>query len=222
MNSVIPESITLFFDLDGTLIDSREDLADAVNAVRRHFCLAPLPLSEIISYVGDGASQLLQRSLADHRKVNFEEAVTLFRESYRQHLICKTTLYPGVEFGIKKLAAHGFKLAVLSNKPQAGCDAIIAHFGLTPYFTHIIGGGTFPLKPDPSAVFHILKENHAVPNKCWMVGDHHTDIQVARAAGIKICLAAYGFGDANGIVPDLTCHSFDELVAHFIFSNMKR
>lgn len=207
---------SLIFDLDGTLIDSRADIADAVNEFRAERNLPPLPLETVVSYIGDGATKLLERSLTDAPEIDPHTEIEAFRIIYRRHTTIRTILYPGVAEGVARLHARGFKLAMLSNKPQNCCMEIMTHYGIAPYFTHIIGGsGNFPLKPDPTAILHILGENQSEANTTWMIGDNHTDIQAGRNAGIRTCLVTYGFGTPNGLVPDLIVDHFAELVAAF-------
>lgn len=208
--------VSLIFDLDGTLIDSRQDLANAVNAVRTHYGLASLPLETVVGYVGDGAKMLLHRSLSDASGIPVAEAEKYFRQSYLCHLTVFTTLYSGVSEGIKQLFSAGFKLAVATNKPQIASEEILKYFELFPYLSKIIGGGDLPLKPDPASLHAILRHNHSDPVRSWMIGDHHTDLSAGYAAGMNTCWASYGFGDPCGLTADLTVGSFSELVSYFL------
>ncbi|MFH1476205.1 MAG: HAD-IA family hydrolase [Verrucomicrobiota bacterium] len=208
----------LIFDLDGTLIDSRQDLATGINLMRRHYGLAPLPIETIVSYVGEGVRNLVVRALQDAPfVVNLDEAVRLDTEFYRQHIHDATTLYPGVRAGLDRLAAAGHALALLSNKPAGACRAILSHFKIEARFASIIGGDSgIPLKPDPEAVFSILRSVGGERADTWMIGDNHTDIAVAHRAGIHNIFLTYGFGRLGPEKPEVTVAGFDEVVAFFL------
>ncbi|MDP2990252.1 MAG: HAD hydrolase-like protein, partial [Kiritimatiellota bacterium] len=142
----------LIFDLDGTLIDSRRDLATGINLMRRHYGLGPLRVETVTSFVGEGIRNLVERSLQDapsrlresatpgQAAVDLDEAVRVNKEFYRQHIHDETTLYPGVREGLECLAAAGHALALLSNKPGAASREIMRHFEIETLFASIIGG----------------------------------------------------------------------------------
>ena len=118
------------FDLDGTLIDSRLDLANAVNATRRHMGMATLDNERVYSYVGNGAAVLIRRALGDHAtEAEVEEALEYFLEYYREHDLDFTTLYPGVRESLDRLTAAGKRMAVLTNKPVRVSQAIVQGLG---------------------------------------------------------------------------------------------
>ena len=204
----------LIFDLDGTLIDSRQDLATGINLMRRHYGLGPLSVATVASYVGEGIRNLVSRSLQDAPfAVDLEEAVRLDTEFYRQHIHDETTLYPGVRDGLDQLAAAGHVLALLSNKPGAASREILRHFEIEALFASIIGGDSgLPLKPNPEAVFAILRAVNGTPANTWMIGDNHTDIAAALRAGIHSIFVTYGMGTLGPEKPEVTVAGFDEVV----------
>ncbi len=208
----------LIFDLDGTLIDSRQDLATGVNLMRRHYGLAPLPVATVIGFVGEGIRNLVSRSLQDAAfKVDLDEAVRLDSDFYRKHIHDRTKLYSGVREGLERLAHAGHALALLSNKPGPASHEILGHFGIETLFAAIIGGDSgVPLKPDPEAVFTILRTVGGERADAWMIGDNHTDIAVAHRAGIHSIFLTYGFGKLGPEKPELTAAGFDEVVALFL------
>lgn len=208
----------LIFDLDGTLIDSRRDLATGINLMRRHYGLSPLPVETVAGYIGEGIRNLVTRSLSDAPfAVDLEEAVRLDTEFYSQHIHDDTTLYPGVRKGLEQLDRAGHVLTLLSNKPGAASREILRHFEIEALFASIIGGDSgCPLKPDPEAVFVILRAVNGAPGDTWMIGDNHTDIAVAHRAGIHSIFAAYGFGTLRAETPERTVAGFDEVVALFL------
>ena len=121
----------LIFDLDGTLIDSRLDLAHSVNATRAHMGMSPLDFEKVYSYVGNGAPVLIRRALGDAAtEPQIEEALEFFLEYYREHVLDFTTLYPGVKESLERLAAAGKQMAVLTNKPVRMSKMIVEGLGV--------------------------------------------------------------------------------------------
>ncbi|MEI6971035.1 MAG: HAD-IA family hydrolase [bacterium] len=205
----------VIFDVDGTLIDSRRDLATAVNLVRGYYGLDPLPVEVVAGFVGDGIRNLVKRSLAGS-DVDLAAAVDLQRRFYSEHMCDETVLYPGVEAGLRTLRAHGCILATGSNKAAGFCERILAHFGIRELFAHVAGDGNSPeLKPHPGMYLEILRKTGVEAGCAWAVGDNHTDIEAARRAGIRSVFVTYGFGTEGGAKPDAVCASFDEVVAMF-------
>ena len=206
----------LIFDLDGTLIDSRADLAAGINHMRAQFGLAPLAVETIGGYVGNGVRKLVTRSLQG-AVVDVDEALRINLEYYWSHLTVHTTLYPGVEEGVRRLEEAGHKLALLTNKQGESSRAIMRHFELDGFFSAIVGGGDVPgLKPEPDGVFQCLETAATKASNAWMVGDHYTDLAVAQNAGVKSAFMQYGFGEERGYKPDLYFSSFSELVGYFV------
>ncbi len=208
----------LIFDLDGTLIDSRQDLATGINLMRRHYGLVPLPVETVTGFVGEGVRNLVFRSLQDAAfSVDLDEAVQLNKEFYAQHIHDETMLYPGVRDGLERLAAAGHVLALLSNKPGSASREILRHFKIASLFSSIIGGDSgLPLKPAPEAVFAILRAVGGERADAWMVGDNHTDIAAAHRAGIHSIFLTYGMGTLGQEKPEMTVSGFDEVTALFV------
>ncbi|MCX6992014.1 MAG: HAD-IA family hydrolase [Kiritimatiellaeota bacterium] len=208
----------LIFDLDGTLIDSRQDLATGINLMRRHYGLGPLPVETVAGFVGEGVRNLVSRSLQDVSfAVDLDEAVQVNKEFYRQHIHDATTLYPGVRDGLDQLARAGHALALLTNKPAGACHAILRHFKIDALFASVVGGDSgVPLKPNPEAVFAILQAVGGERTDAWMIGDNHTDIAAAHRAGIHSIFVTYGMGALGPEKPEVTSAGFDEVVALFL------
>lgn len=205
----------LIFDLDGTLADTRADLATGINLMRAHYGLPALPLADVESYVGDGIRKLVERALQG-ADVNIDEAVALNRKFYTEHMLDETALYPGVTEGLKKLAAGGHRLAVLSNKPGDPSRIILKHLGVDGLFFRIIGGGDLPnLKPAPDGILALMKESGITAQNTWMLGDHHTDLEVAHNAGVKSGFVTYGIGHPGKFTADQVWNGFGELVDFF-------
>lgn len=206
----------LIFDLDGTLADTRADLADAINAMRARYGISPLDLDTVTSYVGSGVRSLVESSIQDAEGIELDEALGVYEAMYLERMLCRTALYPGVEQGLQRLHAAGFRMAVLSNKPGDPSRAIIRHLGIEPLFFRVLGGGDLPnLKPAPDGILRLMAEVNAVAQQTWMIGDHHTDLEAARNAGVRSGFVAYGIGHPGTLLPDRYWEGFDELTAYF-------
>jgi phosphoglycolate phosphatase len=182
----------LVFDLDGTLIDSKQDLALSVNAVRERIGLGPLPYDTVASYVGRGVVMLMRRALGEGATdEDVEQAVAFFLDYYRSHMLDHTVTYPGVREALEALADR--KLAVLTNKPVKFSQSILAGLDISRYFTQVYGGNSFDQKkPDPVGLVTIMRESAAVAAETMIVGDSDTDVLTGRNAGVWTCGVSYG------------------------------
>ena len=206
----------VLLDLDGTLIDSRADLATGVNLTRQDLGLPPLPPALIAGYVGDGVRRLLTRALPECPEC-LEEALELNHRHYCDHLLDATRLYPGTLEALTRLAQAGWALAVVTNKPRPFTDLILAGLGVAPLLAAVVGGGDSPaLKPDPAPLHQALEACGARPEHSWMVGDHCTDLEAGRRAGLQRCYCAYGFGDPKGETWELRVAGLPALANHLI------
>jgi len=202
----------IVFDLDGTLIDSRLDLAGAVNQMRGSMGLEPLATERIIRFVGNGMGNLVRRAIAD-ADVDFDEALRRMKNYYADNLVETTALYLGVHAGLEELKNAGILLAVLSNKPGDASRTILDKLGVGGFFSDVIGGDSdFPLKPEPDALIDLMRRHEIPPANCWMFGDHYTDLEVARRAGCHAALSRYGFGDPGEEKFEFEVNSFPEFV----------
>ena len=185
----------IVFDLDGTLIDSRRDLADAANALLVERGGAPLPIDRIAAMVGEGAALLVRRALAAAGlDPEPPEALQRFLALYDQRLLNHTTLYDGIARALATLQPRA-DLAVLTNKPTVPSERILEGLGIARAFRWIVGGdGPFPRKPDPAALRELMRRAETTPDDTVMVGDSAIDVRTAHAAGVRVCLARYGFG----------------------------
>lgn len=193
------------FDLDGTLVDSRRDLADSTNEVLKSFGAEALPPDQVVMMVGEGARVLVQRALAaagfSESEAILAEALGRFHSYYRSRLLATTRPYPGISEMLAE-AAPLAALAMLTNKPLDPSRQLVEAFGWTGLFFRIIGGdGDAPRKPDPQGLRQLMKDADAGPESTMLVGDSMIDVETARNAGVAMCLVGYGFGQARG---DLT------------------
>lgn len=216
----------LIFDLDGTLIDSKLDLALAVNAAREHMGLGPLEHEQIFGYVGQGAPMLMRRSLGGlATDENVERALKFFLTYYREHMLDNTVTYPGVREALAEFARRGtsanandrkVQMAVLTNKPVRFSKMILDGLGIARYFEYVYGGNSFERKkPDPIGVQTLLRDFARAPREALMVGDSEIDILTARNAGIWACGVTYGLGSHRLAVhpPDLLLDNLADLPA---------
>lgn len=183
------------FDLDGTLIDSRRDLADSANALIAERGGQPLPVETIASMVGEGAALLVRRLIhASGLDLDLREALPRFLELYDERLLVHTRLYDGTRDMLERIAGAA-PLAILTNKPQRPTDTILAGLGVAPLFKWVVGGDTtHGRKPDPAGLAHLIAAAGATAEETLMVGDSAIDLRTARAAGVRVCLVSYGFG----------------------------
>ncbi len=205
---------TALFDLDGTLIDSRADIALAVNLTRQDFGLAPRPAREIEACVGEGVPALIQRAIPERPDL-WPALLARQRAHYRAHYLDQTTLYPGVVEALNGLQAAGWRLAVVTNKPADVTTPILEGLGILHYFGAVVGGGDCAvLKPDP-APLRLAAERMgvALTPADWMVGDHFADLEAGARAGMRRCFCRYGFGDARGESYELAVDRLDEFVS---------
>jgi phosphoglycolate phosphatase len=203
----------LVFDLDGTLIDSAQDLCNSVNAALGHLGRQPLPDPVIASYVGNGAPMLMRRSMAQAGglspdKVDEDElaqAYAFFLGYYREHKLDFTYAYAGVLEALAALrllhdspGATPRTMAILTNKPVRPAQGICQGLGMADYFLHIYGGDSFPAKkPDPLGLRTLMRQTGAKPEETVMIGDSKVDVQTARNAGVWSLGCAFGFGPQN-------------------------
>jgi phosphoglycolate phosphatase len=189
--------VALFvFDLDGTLIDSRRDLADATNALLLECGAAALPEDRIGRMVGDGAGTLVTRAFEASGVARPPDALSRFLAIYDAHLLDHTRPYSGIPAVLAALGARA-SLAVLTNKPLASTRRILAALDLARHFADdaVVGGdGPFPRKPDPAGLRHLMARVGADRDSTLLVGDSAIDWRTARAAATRACLVRYGFG----------------------------
>ena len=184
------------FDLDGTLIDSRRDLADAANALIAEYGGAPLETDRIAAMVGEGAATLVRRALtaAGIERVSSGLVLERFLALYDERLLAHTRLYDGIDRVLSELG-RDYQLAVLTNKPVGAAHTILAGLGVAGAFQWVLGGdGPHARKPDPAGLQQIARHAGVDVGDAVLVGDSGIDLATARAAGCRICLAKYGFG----------------------------
>jgi len=198
------------FDLDGTLIDSRRDLAESTSEMVTSYGAAPLAGDAVAAMVGDGARMLVARAIgAAGLDVDVSAALDRFLAIYDRRLLMHTRPYDGLAELVARLSPR-VALAVLTNKPTAPARRILDAFDLSRHFRWVIGGDAdLPRKPDPASLLFLMREASASAERTLMVGDSMVDVETGRRAGTQVCVAQYGYGRFRGEMP---LHG-DELVA---------
>lgn len=183
----------MIFDLDGTLVDSKDDLTAAVNFIRRKYTLSDINSTEVASYLGNGIRRLIDSVLPNKlSKEDKQNAFLIFNEYYSEHLLDTTYVYSGIFDMLNALP--GIKKAVLSNKTEVYTKKIIEKLGLAEYFIKICGGDTFPeKKPSCLPINSIIKELKVKKDHTVMVGDGINDILCGKSAGISTIAVLYGY-----------------------------
>lgn len=206
------------FDLDGTLIDSRADLAASINRLRQGHGLPPLSLAEVTERVGRGARVLVSRSLPGEMSgKDFEVAYQWFLADYAEHCTEATEPYPGIVDLLERLAPR-LPVALATNKPEAMTRKIVAHLDLDRFFTSIVAGDTLAVKkPDPRVLRHLEGPLGERSENLLLVGDSEVDAETASAAGCRLALVSWGFGSEGSLrrfSPEILAHAAAELAAH--------
>jgi len=204
------------FDLDGTLIDSAPDMHRAVNLMLADLGSSPLPLPEIRTMVGDGASALIARALAARQCVTADPSVALaqFLEHYEANPTAFTQTFPGVPETLERLQAFGLTLAICTNKPTRLTHMILERLGINRFFVRVVAGDTLPFrKPDPRALQEVLNVFGTPAAAALMVGDSEVDAATAHAANVPFVLMTYGYhrGPIDSISSIATLDHFAEL-----------
>jgi phosphoglycolate phosphatase len=206
----------IIFDLDGTLVDSAEDIAHSVNEVRERFALPALPVAEVEGYIGNGVRKLLERALPDRNGDGIDRAHAMYLPIYRRRLLDNTEPYPGVVPALEALDTPDRTLGVLTNKPRRESMLILEGLGLHQRFAFVYGGDSFEhKKPDPVGVHHLLEEVDVPAEDVLFVGDTGIDLETARRAGVRCCLVTYGIRRESlaSLEPDFWVDDLRELTA---------
>ena len=221
----------VIYDLDGTLIDSRSDIVRSVNRTLSDLGFSNLSSNQVSAYVGNGVSNLMrgvlkeaasQHQLSENQRAIeklTQKAIKIYRKHYQEHMLDETRLYPNVEEVLKYY--KGLKQAVMTNKPEEFSVKILQSLGVLGYFFRVIGGDqALPKKPDPKAVFELMRLAAATPSETVLVGDSTTDIKTGKAACVRTVAVTYGFGSAEELGearPDLMIDDFAKLIRSDLF-----
>ena len=190
----------VIFDLDGTLVNSLEDLADATNYALKSFGQQVHSTEAVKLMVGEGTRTLISRALNNKNPELVEPVLVKMREKYDQICLNKSRPYNGLQEVVAELAKRNFKLAVLTNKDEKMAQKIVSHF--FDGFFQIVKGtiDAVAVKPEPTAVLQVLAKLGVRPEEAIFVGDSKIDVQTAKAAGIKAVGVSWGFRGRSELI----------------------
>ncbi len=184
----------VLFDLDGTLIDSKKDIAAAANAARIHFGMTPLPLETILGYIGWGIEHLNRQAMESDDPAKLAKGLEVLKSHYRDHCVDQTIVFPGTRELLENLKSRGFKIGLVSNKPHEFTLMTLEKLGLRPFFQVALGEGTLAhKKPHPEPLLTALHQMGVHPEEAVMIGDSTVDVEAARAAGMRVGIVSHGF-----------------------------
>jgi len=202
----------LIFDLDGTLVDSKLDIANAVNFMLKEFTLNEKNVGEIYSYIGKGIEHLIRESLGKRQDI-YEEARAYFKKHYKEHFMDTSVLYPGVKEILKHF--QNKKKVVISNKQQDFALLTLKELAVDGYFADVLGGDKVNcVKPDPCPINETIHRLNIDKEKTMMIGDMDIDIRAGKDAGVSTCAVTYGIGKKEDILkvgPDYIIDDISQL-----------
>lgn len=200
------------FDLDGTLVDTRVDIAEAVNHVLRLHARPVAGLTTVISWVGDGLDDMMARAFMTADAEFIDELVDEFRTYYSGHCTDFSHLYEGCDKTLASLQEQGVHLSVLTNKPEDLSLEILRRLGILQYFEHVVGPMDPDLrKPNPLNLLSLVRDVGTTTAKTLMVGDSRNDILVAHNAGVASCGCTFGYAGRGGLAPLKPTYMVDAL-----------
>ena len=186
----------LLFDLDGTLADTREDIALSLNHTLARLGRPPVNLEQVTRFIGDGARQLVARALGGAENGALQAAMNIFLPHYTDHCADHLRLYPGAKSVLEMFSQKG--LAVVTNKPEAATRLVLKALGIDGFIKVVIGGDTLAArKPSPEPLLEAARRLGVSPALAGMVGDSPGDIQAGKAAGMWTCAVTYGYRTAE-------------------------
>lgn len=207
----------VMFDLDGTLIDSVPELADATDQMLQQLGRAPAGMDKVRNWVGNGAPILVRRALADnydHQAISAEQeaqALAIFMDAYAQ-VDSQTTLYPGAIECLAQLQNLGIKIAMVTNKPERFLPDLLAEINMAQYFDWVVGGDTFPQrKPDPTGLLWVMQQAGVSAEQSVFIGDSKNDVYAARAAQVACVGVSYGYNYGEPISAENPALVVDDL-----------
>lgn len=185
----------VIFDLDGTLVDSAGDIAEALNRTLQDWSLPRVPESTVLGWIGDGVRRLVEQAFtAAGANVDLDKVMPGFMVHYSECLLRSPRLFEGVTEGLQALRARNVPLAICTNKPVAMVRPLLVHLGLGEVFAQVLGGDSLPQrKPDGEPLRHLARAFGVRPGQCLMVGDSLTDYRAAQDAGMPVALVRYGY-----------------------------
>lgn len=204
----------LIYDLDGTLVDTAEDISRAINFMLAEFGKPERSLKEISRFVGQGVFHLVQNVTGEKDPKQIEKGIKIYRTYYGQHMLDKSKLYPGAQEFLEFF--RGRKQAVVTNKPNPYSREILEALGVADYFVEIIAGDSkYPKKPDPAALLAMINREGVTPAEAVFIGDSPVDVQTGKSASVATAALTHGFSELNEVKsasPDSIAGNFQELL----------
>ncbi|NDD66351.1 HAD family hydrolase [bacterium] len=208
--------MTVVFDLDGTLVDSLQDICLALNAAAQVYQIPPIERSQVLSWIGGGVESLLASARGDSPvdPVGFREA---YGRAYHAQGHSHSPLYPGVKAGLRRLQQASVPMAILTNKPEHSARHLVEALGIEGFFQVVAGPDTYGAhKPNPQGLSCLMQVMGATPLTTRMIGDSESDVLAGQAAGTMTVAVTYGYRasrDLQALNPTAVCHTFSEVVA---------
>ncbi|HCV44103.1 MAG TPA: hypothetical protein DGH68_11515 [Bacteroidetes bacterium] len=206
----------IIFDFDGTITDSKHDIAGAQVWVLQQLGVTSYKPEDLFRHIGKTLEETFSTLLPPTLHERIPEAAKLYSEYYQPRSLETTTLFPGVKETLEVLRLHGKRLAIASTKRGAGIKRATDHFGITEYFVQLQGSEGIPHKPDPTIITTILAEQQWRREETIMVGDTDNDILAGKNAGVATCGVTYGSLSEDEIerfAPEFIISSFPELLS---------
>jgi phosphoglycolate phosphatase len=202
----------IIFDLDGTLVDTRIDITNALNYVLKPYGLKDLTVDDTVKMVGEGITRLIEKALGDEKIQARDNVIKRFLDYYSEHLIDYSSIYPYVRETLDKL--NGYKKAVISNKREYLSTELLGKLDLLKYFNLVIGSDTTSeRKPSAIPVIHAVTKFGVGPQESIMVGDSNYDIEAGKKAGVKTVAVTYGYRERQYLMDaDYMIDSIEELL----------
>jgi len=207
----------MIFDFDGTLVNSGGDIATSVNYTLRSLSIPMMERDEIIGYIGDGVHKLIERSLGVHNKHLFDDALRIFSDYYAKHMLDTTSLCDSVIEVLEHFREK--KKYIITNKRKNFTVAMTDAFGISSYFSEIIGADSTPYKkPDPHLLIPLIEKFGSANNEAVVIGDGINDIMLAKNTGVLSCALLNGLTPRKillSLKPDFACEGLSELIKIF-------
>jgi HAD superfamily hydrolase (TIGR01509 family) len=210
---LIPSFGVYIFDVDGTLLDSAQDICGAIQHVLSEHVSDPLPFDYLKSFVGFHLDEVFLDVLPHATREQLDKMIELYKANYLGRKHASTRRFPGV---FEALSQLGGRKTTATTKGTPTTRAVLEQFGLLPFFDHVQGTDGFPCKPAPDVLLRSIEALVAKPGDCLFIGDSEADMEAGRRAGVRVCAVDYGYGNAEALEkwsPDYRVSDLRDLVS---------
>lgn len=205
----------IVYDLDGTLVDTLQDITASANYMLHTLGRPPVTVEDVRVYVGRGVRELVRQCVGNPGDADIHSAILVYREHYGRHMLDTSRLYPGAHELLDHFDRLGRTQAVITNKPNPYSTQILTALGVSDRFLQIIGGDDgYPKKPDPASLVAVMAEARVAPAETIFIGDSPVDIETGRRAGVFTVAVTHGLATPEELAaarPDATAAGFAEL-----------